>query len=98
MKFSVRTKTIFFIVLGIIIICDFFAPRAHPVFSWDTIPGFWGLFGIVGCFLLIGVAIYFLTPFFSRPLMNTLYLALAAITIGYYCVVIGKKFLKKSTP
>ena len=56
MKFSKGTKTIFFIVLGIIIIADYFAPRAHPVFAWDTIPGFWGLFGIVGCFLLIGVS------------------------------------------
>ncbi|VAV84487.1 hypothetical protein MNBD_DELTA01-1115 [hydrothermal vent metagenome] len=56
MKFSRKTKTIFFIVLGIIVILDFIAPRAHPVFPWDTIPAFWGAFAFVGCLLLIGVS------------------------------------------
>ncbi len=56
MKFSRRTKTIFFIAMGIIIVLDFIAVRKHPVFPWDTIPMFWGAFAFIGCLLLIGVS------------------------------------------
>ncbi len=56
MKLSRKVKTIFFIILGLIVIADYFAPRGYPIFPWDTIPAFWGAFAFVGCLLLIGIS------------------------------------------
>ncbi|VAW38882.1 hypothetical protein MNBD_DELTA02-128 [hydrothermal vent metagenome] len=56
MNFSAKTKAVFFIALGILVILDYIAPRSYDIFPWDTIPAFWGGFAFVGCLLLIGVS------------------------------------------
>lgn len=53
MKFSKRLKVIFYVILAVVFISDFFVERAHPVFAWDTIPGFWALYGFIGCVAIV---------------------------------------------
>ena len=51
-----RTKTmkrIAYAVLILIFVIDFFIPRHEIHFFGDGIPGFWSLFGFVGCILII---------------------------------------------
>ena len=51
-----RTKTmkkIAYAVLIFIIVMDFFIPRHEIHFFGDEIPGFWSIFGFIGCILII---------------------------------------------
>ncbi len=51
-----RTKTmkrIFYAVLILIILIDFFIPRHETHFFGDRIPGFWSLFGFAACIVII---------------------------------------------
>lgn len=40
-------------IMGLTILADIIVPRGHPVFITDSIPGFWSVWGLVGCILLI---------------------------------------------
>ena len=46
-------KKIAYIALIFIIVTDFFIPRHEIHFIGDKIPGFWSLFGIVACIMII---------------------------------------------
>jgi len=51
-----RTKTIkrfAYAALLLIFVIDFFIPRHEIHFIGDRIPGFWSLFGLVACILII---------------------------------------------
>ena len=56
---SIRTKNtrvISYSILGLLVIIDFFIPRHEVHFFGDTIPGFWSLFGLLACILIIIVS------------------------------------------
>ena len=46
-------KRIAYASLILIVIIDFFIPRHEIHFFGDRIPGFWSLFGLVACILII---------------------------------------------
>ena len=46
-------KKIAYVALILIIVTDFFIPRHEIHFIVDQIPGFWSLFGLVACILII---------------------------------------------
>lgn len=53
-----HTKTLRNILYGLMVltvVADIFIPRHEPHFFGDKIPGFWSVFGFVGCILLIKV-------------------------------------------
>jgi len=43
-------------VAVLFIILDLFLAEHHVHFLWSGIPGFFSLFGVIGCLLLIGLA------------------------------------------
>jgi hypothetical protein len=51
-----RLKRIAYAVLALTVVVDFFLPRHHPHFFWDTIPGFSAIFGFIACILIIVVS------------------------------------------
>lgn len=51
-----NVKRIAYIALIILIITDFFIPRHGIHYFGDEIPGFWSLFGLVACILIILVS------------------------------------------
>ena len=48
-------KILFYITLGITIIAGFLV-ESHPYFKWEEIPGFYAVFGLISCILVIFVA------------------------------------------
>lgn len=40
-------------LLVLLMILDGFAPRHHPHFFWDSIPGFSAVFGFIACAILV---------------------------------------------
>jgi drug/metabolite transporter (DMT)-like permease len=50
---SEMMKWIFFVYLGFTLVFDFFADRHHTHFWGDNIIGFWAIFALVGCLLII---------------------------------------------
>ena len=53
---TLRTKAIkriAYAVLIFIIVMDFFIPRHEIHFFGDAIPGFWSIFGLIACILII---------------------------------------------
>jgi uncharacterized integral membrane protein len=40
-------------ILVLLMILDGFAPRHHAHFFWDSIPGFWAVFGFIACAILV---------------------------------------------
>ncbi|MEK6591332.1 MAG: hypothetical protein AABZ11_11720 [Nitrospinota bacterium] len=48
-----RIKRVFYVVLGILVLVDFFIRREHVAFVWDVIPGFNAFYGLVSAILLI---------------------------------------------
>ncbi len=49
-------KILSYICLAIIVAVDFFIPREHVHYPWDHIPGFYALFGLIACILIIVIA------------------------------------------
>jgi hypothetical protein len=46
-------KKVMYGLMALTIAVDFLIPRHEPHFFGDKIPGFWSVFGFVGCILLI---------------------------------------------
>lgn len=40
-------------ILGLLMGLDWFAPRHHAHFFWDSIPGFSAVFGFIACAILV---------------------------------------------
>ncbi len=40
-------------MLGLLMFLDWFAPRHHAHFFWDSIPGFSAVFGFIACAILV---------------------------------------------
>lgn len=51
--------SIFYAVLVLLIIVDFFIPK-HPYFPWEGYPSFYAVYGFVSCVVLVLVAKYVL--------------------------------------
>lgn len=49
-------KILFYICLAITFVVDFFIVRKHIYFPWEDIPGFYALFGLIACILIIVMA------------------------------------------
>jgi hypothetical protein len=45
----------FYATLGILVVLDFFIEK-HPHFPWENIPGFYALFGLLACILIVVMA------------------------------------------
>lgn len=45
-----------YICLAIVVAADFFIPREHAHYSWDHIPGFYALFGLLACLFIVVLA------------------------------------------
>ncbi len=48
-----RLKKIFYVSLVLLLIIDFFIPREHVVFWGETIPGFYIIYGFIGCVAIV---------------------------------------------
>jgi hypothetical protein len=42
------------VLLVAFVLLDLFVAHHHEVFPWSTLPGFFSVFGFIGCLLLIG--------------------------------------------
>ncbi len=49
-------KIFLYALMGLAIVFDFLVPRYEAHFFGDRIPGFWAVFGFVGCIVLIRVS------------------------------------------
>lgn len=49
-------KILFYISLAFTVVADFFITRKHIHFPWENIPGFYALFGLIACILIIVLA------------------------------------------
>ncbi len=49
-------KILSYACLALTVAADFFIPRKHTHFPWDHIPGFYALFGLIACVLIIVLA------------------------------------------
>ena len=45
----------FYVICGILLVLDFVLHR-HTVHSWESLPGFYALYGFVACVLLVLIA------------------------------------------
>ena len=56
---KLRTKTVKKLAYGILVLlvaADFIIPRHEIHFFGDKVPGFWSLFGVISCVLIIVVS------------------------------------------
>ncbi len=51
-----KSKKGLYIFLGITVVADFIVPHEHKIFFWDSIPGFWSMYGALSTFLMIVVS------------------------------------------
>ncbi len=51
-----RRRRLLAATLLAVLVADFFVPREHGDFFWDTIPGWAALFGLVSCVAIIFVS------------------------------------------
>ncbi len=49
-------KKIAYGVLALLVVVDFIVPRHEIHFFGDRIPGFWSLFGLIACILIIVIS------------------------------------------
>jgi peptidoglycan/LPS O-acetylase OafA/YrhL len=49
-------KILSYICLAIVVAVDFFISREHAHYPWDYIPGFYAVFGLVACILIVVMA------------------------------------------
>ncbi|HEB51142.1 MAG TPA: hypothetical protein ENI89_11090 [Desulfobulbus sp.] len=54
-------------LLGLLILLDLLVPRHHVSFLGDEIPGFWALFGLLACVLIIVVSKWLGRVWLFRP-------------------------------
>jgi len=50
---SLMLKRVFFVLLALFVVFDFYAARHETHFFGDSIIGFWSLFGVLGCLGMI---------------------------------------------
>ena len=50
-----RIRRYFYIALIILLVIDFFTPK-HGYFPWEEAPGFYAVYGFIGCVGLIFIA------------------------------------------
>ncbi len=60
-------RVAFCCLLGLLILADLLVPRHHVYFVGDEIPGFWGLFGLLACMLIIVVSKWLGHVWLFRP-------------------------------
>ncbi len=60
-------RAAFFCLLGLLILADLLVPRHHVYFLGDEIPGFWAVFGLLACLLIILVSKWLGQVWLFRP-------------------------------
>ncbi|MFQ5442455.1 MAG: hypothetical protein ACE5EB_07010 [Thermodesulfobacteriota bacterium] len=48
-------KTVFFIILGLLVIADFFVPK-HPHYGWERLPGGYAIYAFLSCVVIVVVS------------------------------------------
>ena len=51
-----KLRILFYIILAVVFISDFFVHRHHVEFIWDKIPGWSAFYGFLSCIVLIIVS------------------------------------------
>ena len=44
------------VFLALLLAADFLIPKEHAVFAWESLPGFYAVFGFVAALLIMGIA------------------------------------------
>lgn len=57
---------VFFGICVFLLVIDFYIPKDHAHFEWETWPDFFGAFGLAACVILVLVAKYVLRPLVMR--------------------------------
>ena len=52
----IKIKIILFVILALLVSADFFIPKEHATIQWESIPGFYALFGILASIILLVVS------------------------------------------
>lgn len=60
-----RLLTIFFTILAVLLVLDFFIHK-HAYFPWEDWPDFYAMYGFVACVCLVLLAKYVLRPLIKR--------------------------------
>jgi hypothetical protein len=55
-KYARPRRRLFYLVLALIVVADFFVHREHVEFIWERLPGWSALYGFGSCILLIFVS------------------------------------------
>lgn len=53
---SAGARRLFYAVLAVLVLIDVFIPKEHALFSWEALPGFSALYGLISCLLIIIVS------------------------------------------
>jgi len=51
-----KMKISLFVMVALLVSADFFIPKEHAAIQWESIPGFYALFGILASILLLVVS------------------------------------------
>ncbi|MEK7702533.1 MAG: hypothetical protein AAB317_01040 [Nitrospirota bacterium] len=51
-----KATSIFYVLLILLIVADFFIPKEHAVLFGESLPGFYALFGLIATLLIIIIA------------------------------------------
>jgi hypothetical protein len=52
----IKIKIVLFVILALLVSADFFIPKEHAAIQWESIPGFYALFGILASIILLVVS------------------------------------------
>ena len=48
-------RILFYLLLALVFLSDFFVERGHGTFLWDNMPGFSALFGFISCVIIMAL-------------------------------------------
>lgn len=51
-----KLKSVFYILIALTVFTDFFVSRKDAFFIWEKIPGFYILFGLAACIMVVFIA------------------------------------------
>lgn len=50
------SRWLFYGILSVLVLLDFFVPKEHAVFAWEILPGFNAVYGLISCIVIILVS------------------------------------------
>jgi hypothetical protein len=51
-----KMQAVFCFLLVLLVLADFFIEKDHAVLPWESLPGFYAVFGLLATLLIIGVS------------------------------------------